>query len=448
MKMFSPRLCRPALICAASLGLTSLAFSQTPPFAQQPSAPVKAEEKAAAATPDEMEQKALNQALGEAGNSPVDFIRALEQHLKKFPNTKDREKIERALFSAAIEAKDNKRIAQYGQKVLETNPTDLQILSKTTAAILALAQDKDSAQKALNYAKILVQQLNEMLKSSPPEGYTTFRWQTVTSRRLADALRLQAQAEGILGKTQDALALVKRSWDLNATAADAREWARWLVADGKPKEAIEHYADAFTIEDPDSTETDRASDRAKMGELYRKLHKNEKGLGDMILQAYDRTSAITNERLARVRENDPNVQAKAVLDFTLPGANAPELKMASLLGKTVVLDFWATWCGPCRIQRPMYEQVEAMYATNPNVVFLSINTDEDRSKVPPFLAEQKWTQKVHYDAGLGAMLRVGSIPTTIVLNKQGQIVSRMAGFIPDRFVDMLKSRIEETLHEQ
>jgi thiol-disulfide isomerase/thioredoxin len=122
--------------------------------------------------------------------------------------------------------------------------------------------------------------------------------------------------------------------------------------------------------------------------------------------------------------------------------------MRSLQGKTVVVDFWATWCQPCRIQRPMYEQVEAKYATNPNVVFLSVNTDEDKSKVPSFLAAQSWTQAVYYDAGLGAMLRVGSIPTTIVLNRNGEIVSRMAGFIPDRFVDMLTDRIEETLHDQ
>jgi len=95
----------------------------------------------------------------------------------------------------------------------------------------------------------------------------------------------------------------------------------------------------------------------------------------------------------------------------------------------------------------MYEQVEKRYESNPKVVFLSVNTDEDRSKVAPFLASQNWTQKVYFDAGLGAMLRVGQIPTTIVLNREGQIVSRMAGFIPDRFIDMLTSRIEETLHE-
>jgi thiol-disulfide isomerase/thioredoxin len=261
-------------------------------------------------------------------------------------------------------------------------------------------------------------------------------------------LRIEAQAQGVLGKTSDAIALCHRAWSLYLSAAIAREWGRWLAADGKPMDAIVHYADAFTMEDPESTEQDRALDRRKLSELYHKAHKSEKGLGDLILQAYDRTSALVADRLAQVRENDPNVQAKTVLDFTLPAVNGEALKMQSLKGKTIVLDFWATWCGPCRIQRPMYEQVEKKYSSNSNVVFLSVNTDEDKSKVAPFLAKENWTQRAYFDAGLGAMLRVNNIPTTIVLNRDGQIVSRMAGFIPERFVDMLTSRIEETFRDQ
>jgi thiol-disulfide isomerase/thioredoxin len=168
----------------------------------------------------------------------------------------------------------------------------------------------------------------------------------------------------------------------------------------------------------------------------------------MILQAYDRTAALSADRLKRMREAEPNVQAKAVLDFTLPAVKGEPLKMQSLKGKTVVLDFWATWCGPCKAQRPMYQQVEALYKGNPDVVFLSVNTDEDKKLVEPYVTAQKWSNPVYYESGLGAMLQVRQIPTTIVLDREGQIVSRMAGFIPERFVDMLKSRIEETLHEQ
>jgi thiol-disulfide isomerase/thioredoxin len=441
MKLLVTLLLPAALLCAQST-------APAPQAARPLEAAAQEAAQQAAMTPEEKEQRELNQSLAEAGNSPVDFVRVLEQHLKKYPQAKDREKIERALVSAAIEAKDDKRVAQYGERVLAANPKDMQVLQKVANALLTLHEDKASAEKAYGYAHTLEQELNETRNSPAPEGYSAFRWQNLTDRRMADALRLEAQAQGVLGKIADAKALAKRSWDINPTAAGAREWARWLAADGKTNDAIARYADAFTLEDPDSTEEDRARDRVKMGELYHQLHKSEKGLGDQVLQAYDRTSALTTARIAKVRENDPNVQAKVVLDFTLPAVKGEALKMRSLKGKTVVVDFWATWCQPCRIQRPMYQQVEAKYSTNPDIVFLSINTDEDKAKVPPFLASQSWTQPVYYDAGLGAMLRVASIPTTIVLNRDGQIVSRMAGFIPDRFVDMLTSRIEETIHEQ
>ena len=101
-----------------------------------------------------------------------------------------------------------------------------------------------------------------------------------------------------------------------------------------------------------------------------------------------------------MRENEPNVQAKAVMDFTLPAVNGEPLKMQSLKGKTVVLDFWATWCGPCKVQRPMYQRVEEMYKANPNVVFLSVNTDEDKSLVAPYITQQKWTNPVYFESGL------------------------------------------------
>ena len=416
------------------------ALCHAPAWAQS-SAPASAP-----TSPEEAEQQDLSQSLGEAGNSSVDFVRALEQHLKKYPQSKDREKLERALVNAATEGKDNRRIVLYGEHVLQSSPKDMQILQKVSTALL-LHEDRENAEKALGYARTLEQELNEYRKHVA-DGYSEFRWHYLTDRRLAEAMRLQAQAQGILGKTAEAVALANRGWETNPTAAGARERGRWLAADGKTMDAVACYADAFTIEDPDSTEEDRARDRKKMSELYHKAHKSEKGLGDLVLQAYDKTSALMTARVARLREGDPNAQAKAVLDFTLRAVNGESLKMQSLKGKTVVVDFWATWCQPCRVQRPMYEKVEQRYASNSNVVFLSVNTDEDQSKVPPFVASQKWTQPVYYDAGLGAMLKVGSIPTTIVLNREGQIVSRMTGFIPDRFIDMLTSRIEETLHEQ
>ena len=64
----------------------------------------------------------------------------------------------------------------------------------------------------------------------------------------------------------------------------------------------------------------------------------------------------------------------------------------------------------------------------------------------PFLEEQKWAKnRVYYEDGLSRALRVSSIPMTLVIGRDGTIVSRMNGYDPERFVDMLTERINDAL---
>jgi thiol-disulfide isomerase/thioredoxin len=111
----------------------------------------------------------------------------------------------------------------------------------------------------------------------------------------------------------------------------------------------------------------------------------------------------------------------------------------------VLVDFWATWCGPCRAQYPLYEEVKKKYKDRDDVVFLAISTDEDRGAVEPFLKEQHWNKNVYFEDGLSSLLRVSSIPTTIVFGRSGKIAARLNGFLPEQFVDMLSARIEAEL---
>jgi thiol-disulfide isomerase/thioredoxin len=142
---------------------------------------------------------------------------------------------------------------------------------------------------------------------------------------------------------------------------------------------------------------------------------------------------------------DPNAQIKDPLQFTLSSPDGSKLKLSSLLGKVIVMDFWATWCGPCRQQHPLYDEVKAKYKDRDDVVFLAIDTDEDHGLVKPFLDAQKWPQKVYFEDGLSSLLQVSSIPMTIVYGKRGDVISRMPGFLPERFVEMLGERIDEAL---
>ena len=111
----------------------------------------------------------------------------------------------------------------------------------------------------------------------------------------------------------------------------------------------------------------------------------------------------------------------------------------------VLVDFWATWCRPCRAQHPLYDLVKKRFGDTTDVVFLSIDADDDRAAVEPFLAEVNWTAPVYFEDGLSRALKVTSIPTTVVIDRTGKIFSRMNGFIPERFVEMLTGRIRDAL---
>ncbi len=415
--------------------------------------PVAAQNKAgqsakpAAAPSPEPEEDAekleLNTAVREAGASPVDFIHSLEAHLKKHPNSTRRKEIEQAIFRAAIDAKDTPRIIEYGERVLSHEEGDVQTLDKVARALL-LTDDNASATKALPYLKRLETLINRLRDQTPPSRVNPGQYQLEVDKALARVYALEARANGNLGKVDEALALADRGYQDFPTAEGARESARWLLKKGDTQKAIERLAEAFTVADSRVTEDERGKDRMRMGELYRKLNGTEKGLGDIILAAYDRTKAEVSERTALAKAHDPNADATAILDFTLPSVHGQPLKLASLKGKTVVFDFWATWCGPCRVQHPLYEEVQKRFRKDGNVLFLSINTDEDRSLVAPFLKENKWdASRVYFDAGLANSLTVASIPTTIIVDPKGGVASRMNGFIPDRFVDLLTERIKD-----
>lgn len=393
----------------------------------------------------EIEQAELNRAVNETAGSQVDFMKALERHLSKYPESKQRLPIEKAIAKAAVELNDNPRTVLYGEKVLEAEPTasDLPLIDRVVR--LLLDSDKpEPATKALALVKRYQHEV-EALRGKAGQGHMSEgQWAEEVNKGLARTLVLEARATGNLGKPDEASALAQKAWDTYPGSEAARERARWLQRQNKDAEALQCFADAFTIDDSRTTQAERVADRTHLGELQKKLSKSEAGLGDIILAAFDRNVALKAHRAAELSKKDPNSAATDLSEFTLPRTEGTEtLRIASLKGKTVIMDFWATWCAPCRIQHPMIENVKKKFETDPNVVFLSVDSDEDRAVVPLFLKEMKWAGPSYYEAGLGRLLNITSIPTVLILAPNGTVSSRMTGFIPERFEEMLADRIKE-----
>ena len=127
----------------------------------------------------------------------------------------------------------------------------------------------------------------------------------------------------------------------------------------------------------------------------------------------------------------PNLEFKS-----LSGATA---KFADLRGSITVINFWATWCGPCREELPLLsklsEEYGAKYAQG-KVRFIAISADEDpgnkknRTKIDHFLNEHKPGMEVWVGADLDMLGRLGLgnvLPATIVLDEQGEVVAKVLG---------------------
>lgn len=398
--------------------------------------------------PAQSEEDVLERSLAEAGSSVVDYARAIERHLRRFPDSPRRAEYERILAQAAVDLRDRRWLLEYGVRVIEQGSRSLLLLDHVTRALLD-SPTREDQERALRYARLLAAELEAQRSQQLAGPYQPMRGRRLeeTEYALARARTFEARALSSLGRADEALEAARAGWEICPTIDNARERARILEQAGRFAEALDAFADSLALGADRTGEPDPARDGQRLAELARKARGEAAAFGQALLDAYARVAALQARRRARLLEFDPNYAARTVYDFTLSSTTGAPLKLASLRGKVAVLDFWATWCGPCRAQHPLYEEVRRRFRGRDDVVFLRIATDEDRSAVAPFLKEQRWDPLSYFDDGLGQLLRVNAIPTAVVLDREGNVVSRMNGFIADRFVDMLTERIREALGE-
>ena len=125
----------------------------------------------------------------------------------------------------------------------------------------------------------------------------------------------------------------------------------------------------------------------------------------------------------------PAAWAKKAPNLELKSLKGETTHLADLRGSIVVVNFWATWCGPCRQELPRLSALAKRY---PNVRFVAVSVDDpkDHAKVEAFLAAHPLTFDVWTGADLDALEHVGLgnvLPGTLILDPQGEVITRIMG---------------------
>jgi thiol-disulfide isomerase/thioredoxin len=125
------------------------------------------------------------------------------------------------------------------------------------------------------------------------------------------------------------------------------------------------------------------------------------------------------------------LMAKHIPDPTFKTLDGQTRKLSALHGKIVVVNFWATWCGPCQEELPRLSQIAASYAGKPvSFVFISIDAPKDHAKIPATLAKMHVNLDSWVNADTDTLDRFGLgdiVPGTLVLDENGESVARVMG---------------------
>ena len=181
----------------------------------------------------------------------------------------------------------------------------------------------------------------------------------------------------------------------------------------------------------------------------------EASIEDSGEETIETTDSIDDTDTTEGNENQGDAEVFPAIDFTLTDQYGNEHTLADYKGKVVFLNFWATWCPPCREEMPNIEELYNEYNLNKDeVVILGVanpksdgfmnNQDVEADEVIKFLDENGYTFPVVFDetGDILSQYQIGAFPTTFMINKEGNITGYVAGSLTK---DIMKNMIQETI---
>ena len=137
---------------------------------------------------------------------------------------------------------------------------------------------------------------------------------------------------------------------------------------------------------------------------------------------------------------------KAAPDFTLSDSKGTSVKLSAYKGRVVLLDFWATWCGGCKVEIPWYMEFQSKYKDS-GLSVIGVSMDEDGWKsVKPFLEKSPMNYSVvGGNPDLAKLYGVDSMPMTLLIGRDGKIAASHVGMVDkDAFEGEIQILLKES----
>ena len=170
-------------------------------------------------------------------------------------------------------------------------------------------------------------------------------------------------------------------------------------------------------------------------------------VGTLLIRANGNKEDIVNAAEEMPVRNKGVFTGNLALDFTLEDENGKKVSLSDFFGKPIVLNFWASWCSPCKAEMPYMEKTWREYQEQgSDLVFLLVNVGESLQTVKSFYEKNFYTMPLVYDTKSIVFSRylLRGIPATFFIDREGVIRGRYNELMPEA---KLKAKIAEIVND-
>lgn len=330
-------------------------------------------------------------------------------------------------------------MAEGFKSAIAIDPKDHNLLNNLA---YELARNKTDLDSAGAYSKRSIELAKEDFKAKPWD-ITQERWDRTKSQTIGNYLDTYGWVYYQQGNYFKALEQLLEAFRYIPEPTIEYHLGLAYYQTGQLDSAITHLADALAgqVEDPQKAKADFET-------VYLARYKSKKGLEDLLTKARDKKTA---EEIKADSTSAATVVGRPAPEFSLPDLDGAMHKLSDHRGQVVVLDFWATWCQPCKLSLPLVDKA-FLASQGKEVVFFAVNLEGTDKKD---MVRSFWSQKGYgFPVLMGGMMgngidkvyQITGIPTTFVIDKAGIIRYRHIGY-RDNLDQLLTKEIEELLKQ-